>query len=224
MRTLTRSSRYGFCDLGAVRCTFLLRPPALRSMPCTDINTYQLRRMGHKTRNAGAGHHAYAGYSLSTSDAPAHPTLALPPRSATHHGGCFPISCQPGLEEGERSGRRWQSRCKAPGTAARVLMPPFLLYASRHAIRWDRGLSLNHQTGGRGHRRHSGMMGQFLLCATLDRQIGNVIKTHTLFSPELRRLRSCLQTACQSALLRDLASSQVVPWLVGLATRCPWGM
>lgn len=32
--TFTRSLRYGLSLFGAVRCTFLLRPPALRSIPC----------------------------------------------------------------------------------------------------------------------------------------------------------------------------------------------
>ena len=33
-RTLTRSFRYTFSLFGAVRCFFLLRPPAFKSIPC----------------------------------------------------------------------------------------------------------------------------------------------------------------------------------------------
>ncbi len=36
MRTFTRSFRYTFSLFGAVRQVFLLRPPASRSIPCTE--------------------------------------------------------------------------------------------------------------------------------------------------------------------------------------------
>ena len=36
MRTLTSRARYTLSLLGAVRCVFLLRPPATMSIPCTS--------------------------------------------------------------------------------------------------------------------------------------------------------------------------------------------
>jgi len=36
-RTFTRSFRYTFSLFGAVRWTFLLRPPASKSMPCAHV-------------------------------------------------------------------------------------------------------------------------------------------------------------------------------------------
>ncbi len=37
-RTFTKSFRYTFSLFGAVRCFFLLRPPAFKSIPCVTAN------------------------------------------------------------------------------------------------------------------------------------------------------------------------------------------
>ena len=46
LRTFTSSFRYTFSLFGAVRWTFLLRPPASKSMPCDTMQASAPRRTG----------------------------------------------------------------------------------------------------------------------------------------------------------------------------------